>query len=60
MSKKGGTIFLIVFADDYEFIDDMCFSLSDLCKKMGISKKKMKKIISEHRKFKNRYFEKIF
>lgn len=60
MCKNRTTIILVIYPDKFELPVDVYFSVEDLAKKLGISEQYLRKVIKEHKKYQNRYFEKIF
>ena len=58
--KRERELYIVVDTTRYEYIVEIYTSINTLAKRYGCSARQIQRLIKEHKKYKNRFFEKIF
>ena len=58
--KRERELYIVVDTTRFEYIVEIYTSINALARRYGCSARQIQRLIKEHKKYKNRFFEKIF
>ncbi len=60
VKKRERELYIVVDTTKYEYIVEIYTSVKVLARKYGCSVRHIRELVKTHKKYKNRFFEKIF